>query len=131
MSTPRLSRLQRRILVEAVALMRNTCDPEDSDFDFTYVPRRAVFEACRPYWPEEVQGSWRPEERAKRSSFDRALRTLIKKGLLGGLALAWIDPECPSETRAFWQGGDKPRVQLIHVTRVGLEAFDSLQTDAA
>ena len=110
--------LQRRILVEAVDLIANRSDePLEA-----WVPYGDLFRACEHHWVTKPERSWHRQDRARRSAFSRALRGLRDKGLLCGLALAWVNPE--DEVVFGWQGGSEPRIRLVGVTEKGLAAIE-------
>ena len=114
----RLSRLQRDIITATAVVIYNSNDREYLD-ELTHqtVTRTAAYEATRRrHWPIDPQRSWEAQERSHRSSFDRAVATLLKRGYVNGLALAWVSVGHDEQGRrqpedvVDWQGGGRQRI---------------------
>ncbi|MCL5252879.1 MAG: hypothetical protein M1351_02165 [Candidatus Thermoplasmatota archaeon] len=98
---------------------------------YTVVFQSAVFD----YWPpdggKKAERSWRTHK----VSFSRAVHRLYRKGLVGGLALAWIrlDKSGIEDYEPYWLGGGsrrkegapyntidiEPRFKMLCLTRKG------------
>ena len=112
----RLSRLQRNIITAtAVAIYNSNGWQYMDEMMHETVTRTAAYEATRQrHWTTDPQRSWEAQERSRRSSFDRAVATLLKRGYVNGLALAWVHISHEQGPRYEdihdWQGGGRKRI---------------------
>lgn len=127
----RLSALEKKILV---ALDNGNVNSFEeylaSGLDFKYWE---VFFNVYDSWPE-CDGEYRKAYKARKVAFSRAVHRLVEeKGLVAGLALAWvwIEKGC-SQDLTRWQGGgarkvvrgyrtDTPRFKKLALTEKGWE----------
>ena len=113
-----LSKLQRRILAEIADVTVNTYGTNEP----TEVKYQTVFHAVADYWWQGIP-AMADEARynSAKVSFSRAVGSLIRRGLVEGIALAWC---CvPDGEMMRWQGGgDKPRLKMLGLTEAGLQA---------
>ena len=95
-----LSKLQRRI----VATIANATVNAYRSGDDAAVHYRSVFGACQDHWFAGVPAIAGERRLAvAKAAFSRAVWSLIRRGLVDGIALAW----CEISTAEFlrWQGG--------------------------
>lgn len=88
----RLSKLQRTILTATAVAIYNDNGWEDSDqLCHHTVPRRTAYAATLSrYFTTDPDQSWERQERSHRTSFDRSLSTLFRRGYVSGIVLAWV-----------------------------------------
>lgn len=127
----RLSTLEKRILLALDNDNVNTYGEYlESGEGFKY---REVFFKAYDVWPEGGD-EYRKAYKARKAAFSRAVHRLVEeKGLVAGLALAWvwIEKGC-SQDLTRWQGGgarkvvrgyrtDTPRFKKLALTEKGWE----------
>ena len=113
-----LSKLQRRILAAIADVTVNTYGTDEP----TEAKYQAVFHAVADYWWNGIPAmASEPRYTSAKVSFSRAVASLIRRGLVEGIALAWC---CvPGGERMRWQGGgDNPRLKMLGLTEAGWNA---------
>jgi hypothetical protein len=138
----RLSRLQRNIITAtAVAIYNSNGWDDPDDLPAATIGRTTAYEHTRLlHWTTDPGRSWERQERSRRTSFDRALATLHRRGFVWGLALAWVLIECDERTGHHlpeniwgWQGGGRtkqgttdraPTLWLVGLTDKGWHHVD-------
>jgi hypothetical protein len=123
-----ISQLQLDILTQIVLYNRDSY-PDEYDVDRCYrdVKVRSIIERC--FGGESTLDNDKPYEmqmRNRKQSIARAIRSLIERDLLCGIALAW----CNVSDQALykWAGGSKtkanddtPQIKIVSITTEGYE----------
>jgi len=137
-----ISSLQKRIIQAIANATVNTYD-DDAAWERcgglrtnTTTRYSHVFNLVSDHWWEGVPAQ--PGERrhaVARSGFSRAVWSLVRRGLVNGLALAWA--EVPGGDVVRWQGDrlrpdkdgwldNSPRLKLLGLTRAGWDVAKQL-----
>ena len=132
-----LSKLQRRILNAIADVTVNTYGTDEP----TEAKYQAVFHAVADYWWQGTPAmAGEPRYNSAKVSFSRAVASLIRRGLVGGMALAWCG--VPGADFVWWQGGgrlrrmngypeDRPRLKLLYLTEAGWQAAQTARQRSA
>jgi hypothetical protein len=127
-----LTRMEKRLLVGIISVMRDKIRDEgrdDDDFEFraTDIGLHSLYERCYHLAGDR---SYELQRRNQRQSMRRALGRLHEQGYIGAQALAWVNVADGEIIR--WQGGgslqrdrdgyrhETPRWRLISLTESGL-----------
>ena len=68
-----------------------------------YINYSELFRKCLTFWNDDSE-NWQQIYKARKVSLSRALRSLVKKGLVEALALAWVLITNQHQDLLRWQG---------------------------
>ena len=135
MNDKKLSKLQRHVIAKLANLIVNSFgnDPDatESVVDVRY---RALFNECSDWWFKGVPAVGN-ESRMKsaQSAFSRAVWSLVDRGIVTGVALAWCDITSMDCIR--WHGGGpsrhvngyaeapRPQIKALTLTQDGWRVY--------
>jgi hypothetical protein len=115
-TTHRLSALQRRIITEIANHTVNSCEcPEywSHGWKETFMPWAALLGACYSFWDDETGEvrlmAYRPKILVAKASLSRAVKSLLQRDFVCGLALQWRLVHARGIDELCWQGGGRGR----------------------
>jgi hypothetical protein len=118
-----LSKLQMRIVDEIANVTVNTYEPDDP----TEARYQDVFHAVADYWWRGIPAlAGEPRFNSAKVSFSRAVASLIRRGIVEGIALAWCN--VPHGEMMRWQGGENPRLKMLGLTEIGWKVVEDAKS---
>jgi hypothetical protein len=128
----RLSKLQKLIIIKLGDVIVNSLD--DGPHDLAY---RRLFEECADYWFKGVPPiEGEPRHKAAKQAFSRAAWSLMDRGILDGIAIAWCEISTtqwigwqgggPTSYRDGYAGNPRPQIKKLFLTPFGIVAYKQL-----
>jgi len=136
MNDKKLSKLQRHVIAKLANLIVNSFgdDTEAIECGVADVRYRALFNVCSDWWFKGIPAiDGEPRMRVAQSAFSRAVWSLVDRGIVTGMALAWCDITSMDCIR--WHGGGptrrssgyaerpRPQIKILTLTDFGWRVY--------